>query len=515
MMPLTPQEQAELEELEMRELEEREAEERATMASAKPARPARMPEPDVPVSSPEATARGLADVLTFGTAKYTAPVIRGGLQAVLPKKASEYLGLDPYEVEKERYREREKIAQEYEPGSYLSGQALGLGGQILAAPFTGAVQGARLGVPAATRTLAGEAFTSGPGQMLTGALQSGAASDFDPAEALKGAGTAGSLYAVGKFGAQALQPKMERGAALMGAKATGADIQKPSREIERMPGGREAYGRDVLKQKIVTPGKTVPAIAEEAKKQREASGKKIGDIYERLDQIEGGEVPQDFMIRLLNRINDEVVAPLQSIAATQGTARRLNKQYLKDLKDMVAKGYNPSYQKLHKEVSNLGEAAYSDKGFDEPVKKQLRNVDRIMREELQTQASKTNAGADLIEQLREANRQFAVARQAQTTATDKTRRLQTNRQASLTDYLSGITGATTGGFLGGGVGTLVGTGAAMVFNKIVRERGPQVAASMLNAAQKLAKNDPELVGVYLNFLAGEQATKRLPGGKEQ
>jgi hypothetical protein len=93
--------------------------------------------------------------------------------------------------------------------------------------------------------------------------------------------------------------------------------------------------------------------------------------------------------------------------------------------------------------------------------------------------------------------------------------LQTNRQASLTDYLSGITGATTGGFLGGGVGTLVGTGAAMVFNKIVRERGPQVAASMLNAAQKLAKNDPELVGVYLNFLAGEQATKRLPGGKEQ
>jgi len=507
MMPLTPQEQAELEELEMRDLEEREAEERATMAPAKPARPARMPEPDVPVSSPEATMRGLADVLTFGTAKYAAPAIRGGLQYVLPKKASEYLGLDPYDVEKARYAEREKIAQEYEPGSYLGGQALGLGSQLLAAPFAGAATGAR--------ALAGQAFQSIPGQAGLGALQSGAASDFDPVEVLKGAGVAGGLQAFGKYGAQALQPKMERGAALMGAKATGADIQKPSREIERMPGGREAYGRDVLKQKIVTPGKTVPAIAEEAKKQREASGKKIGDIYERLDQIEGGEVPQDFMMRLLNRINEEVVAPLQSIAATQGTARRLNKQYLKDLKDMVAKGYNPSYQKLHKEVSNLGEAAYSDKGFDEPVKKQLRNVDRIMREELQTQASKTNAGADLIEQLREANRQFAVARQAQTTATDKTRRLQTNRQASLTDYLSGITGATTGGFLGGGVGTLVGTGAAMVFNKIVRERGPQVAASMLNAAQKMAKDDPELVGVYLNFLAGEQATKRLPGGKEQ
>ena len=98
-MPLTPQEQARYEELRMRDLEEREAEELATMAPAKPAGPARMPEPDVPVSWPEATARGLADVLTLGTAKYTAPAIRGGLEAILPKSASEALGLDPYEVE--------------------------------------------------------------------------------------------------------------------------------------------------------------------------------------------------------------------------------------------------------------------------------------------------------------------------------------------------------------------------------------------------------------------------------
>lgn len=147
--------------------------------------PARMPQPETPVSSPEAMARGLSDVLTFGTAKYVAPAIRGGLHAVLPKKASEFLSLDPYDVEKERYAEREKIAKEYEPGSYLGGQALGIGSQILAAPFTGAVQGARLGIPAATRALAGQAFESFPGQAALGGLQAGTESQLIRSKFLK------------------------------------------------------------------------------------------------------------------------------------------------------------------------------------------------------------------------------------------------------------------------------------------------------------------------------------------
>ena len=40
----------------------------AQQKAPKPSAP-RMQEPDTPVSSPEATARGLADVLTLGTAK--------------------------------------------------------------------------------------------------------------------------------------------------------------------------------------------------------------------------------------------------------------------------------------------------------------------------------------------------------------------------------------------------------------------------------------------------------------
>ena len=506
MMPLTPQEQAELEELEMRELEEREAEERATMAPAKPARPARMPEPDVPVSSPEATARGLADVLTFGTAKYIAPAIRGGLQTVLPKKASEYLGLDPYEVEKERYAEREKIAQEYEPGSYLGGQALGLGSQILAAPFAGAATGAR--------ALAGQAFQSPAGQALVGGVQAGAESGFDPLEILKGGGTGAALTKMGQKGAEYLQPKLESAAYERAAKATGADILKPSRRIERLPGGRQAYGKQVLEQGIVTAGKNVPEIAEEAAKQESKQGRIIGDIYARLDKIAGGAVPEGTMENILAKIYKDVIQPLRKTAATSDMADRVESAYAARLAQMIEEGYQPSFKGLHDEVRGLGQKAYTPSGIDKPFNEQMQKISKIVRGQLQKSAGELEGGEDLVKKLKAANQKYSFATEAAQTAQEKATRMATNRAISLTDTIIGSGLAGAGGATMG-VGGAIGGFAAGLLAKIARERGPQVAASMLNAAQKMAKNDPELVGVYLNFLAGEQATKRLPGGKEQ
>lgn len=486
------------------ELEEEEA--MAAQKVAKPAAAPKVQEADTPVSSPEAMARGLADVLTFGTAKYTAPAIRGGLHAVLPKKASEFLNLDPYDVEKERYAEREKIAKEYEPSSYMGGQALGLGSQIVAAPFAGAAQGAR--------AIAQRAFMTPAGQAGVGAVQAGAESGFDPVEVLKGAGTAGALTKLGGAGATALQPKLEAAAYERAAKATGADILKPSRRIERLPGGRQAYGKDVLKQGIVTAGKTVPEIAEEAAKQEDKYGKAIGKIYERLDKIQGGEVPEDFMGKLLNKLYTDVIAPLRKTAATQAMADRVEQAYVGKLAQMVEEGYKPSFTQLHDEMRGLGKLAYTPTGTDKPLNDQLQKVSRIMRSELQKQASQTDAGADLLDKLKTANRRYSVATEAAQTAQEKATRMATNRQISLSDYVAGSGGLAGGAMIGGAGGGVVGAAGVALLNKIARERGPQVAASMLNAAQQMAKNDPNKVGVYLNFLAGEQATKALGGNKE-
>ena len=478
----------------------------AQQKAPKPSAP-RMQEMDTPVSSPEATGRGLADVLTFGTAKYTAPAIRGGLEAVLPKGAAEYLNLKPYEVEKAKYQEREDIAKEYEPLSYMGGQGLGLGAQIVGAPFTAAAAG--------TRGLAGRAFEAPMGQAALGGFQAGAESEFDPLEVLKGAGTAGTLTKLGGMGATAIQPKLEQAAYERAAKATGADILKPSRQIERLPGGRQAYGRDVLKQGIVTAGKTVPEIAEAAGQQEDKYGKAIGSIYRRLDKIAGGEVPQDFMGKVLERLYKDVIAPLRKVPSKQTMADRVEQAYVGKLAQMVEKGYQPSFTTMHEDLRGLGTLAYTTSGVDKPLNQEIQKVSRIMRNEMQKQASQTELGADLLDKLKAANRKYSVATQAKQTATEKATRMATNRQISLTDTILGAGGLGLGGALGGGLGgAVLSAGATALLSKITRERGPQVAASMLDAAQKMAKNDPNKVGVYLNFLAGEQATKAL-GGKEK
>lgn len=504
-MPLSPEEQRELDQL---ELEEREAEERASSASAQqtPQMPTKLPQLETPVSSPEAMARGLADVLTFGTAKYAAPAIRGGLQAILPKKASEFLNLDPYEVEKQRYMEREKVAKEYEPGSYYGGQALGLGSQLVAAPFAGAATGAR--------AVAQSAFQSPAGQAIVGGIQAGAESNFDPLEILKGAGTGAALTKLGQAGAEYMQPKLESAAYERAAKATGADVLKPSRRIERLPGGREAYGKQMLEQGIVTAGRNVPEIAEAAAAQESKQGRIIGDIYAKLDKIAGGKVPEGTMETILAKIYKDVIEPLRKTAATSDMADRVESAYAARLAQMIEEGYQPSFKGLHDEVRGLGQKAYTPSGIDKPFNEQMQKISKIVRGQLQKSASELEGGDDLVRKLKAANQKYSFATEAAQTAQEKATRMATNRGISLTDYIAGAGLAGAGGATMGVGGAIAGASLALV-NKIARERGPQVAASMLNAAQKMAKNDPELVGVYLNFLAGEQATKALPGGKEQ
>ena len=415
------------------------------------------------------------------------------------------LNLKPYEVEKAKHQEREDIAKEYEPASYLGGQALGFGLQLLAAPFAGAAQGAR--------GLAQSAFMTPAGQASVGAIQAGAESGFDPLEVLKGAGTAGALTKLGGMGATASQPKFESAAYERAAKATGADILKPSRRIERLPGGRQAYGKQMLEQGIVTAGKNVPQIAEKAVQQEAKQGKIIGDIYAKIDKIADGKVPEGTMENILAKIYKDVIQPLRKTASTADMADRVESAYVSRLANMIEEGYQPSFKGLHDELRGIGEKAYTPTGTDKPLNEQMQKISKIVRGQLQKSANELEGGESLVKKLKAANQKYSFATEAAQTAQEKATRMATNRGISLTDYITGVGLAGAGGATMG-VGGVIGGASLALVNKIARERGPQVAASMLNAAQKLAKNDPELVGVYLNFLAGEQATKRLPGGKE-
>jgi hypothetical protein len=200
------------------------------------------------------------------------------------------------------------------------------------------------------------------------------------------------------------------------------------------------------------------------------------------------------------------------VTATRGTARRLNNAFLNDLRNRVRAGDRFSYSQLHREQSRLADAAYSQGAYDNPVKRELRNVERIMRNQLQNQASRTSAGSELIENLRNTNRRYAVATEAADTAEDKVRRMAKNRGFSLSDYVIGAGGMAAGAQ--SDIGALLGAGTAMAVNKYLREFGPQQTAALLNMAQRMARDNPNQVGAYVNFLLGEKGRK-LFGGNEK
>ena len=492
----------------------------AQQKAPKPSAPRRQ-EPDTPVSSPEATTRGLADVLTFGTAKYTAPFIRGAAQAILPKGASEYLNLKPYEVEKAKYQEREDIAKEYEPLSYMGGQGLGMASQFVGGiPLRGAASllgAGRFAAPeaiSAGRATATRAFEAPVGQAALGGVQAGANADFDPLEVLKGAGLAGTLTKLGSVGATASQPKLESAAYDRAAKATGADVLTSSRRIERLPGGRQAYGKQMLEQGIVTAGKNVPKIAEKAVQQEAKQGKIIGDIYAKLDKIAEGKVPEGTMENILAKIYKDVIQPLRKRASTADMADRVESSYVSRLAGMVENGYQPSFKGLHDEMRGIGDKAYTTTGTDKPLNEQMQKISKIVRGQLQKSASELEGGQNLVKKLKAANQKYSFATEAAQTAQEKAIRMATNRGISLTDYITGAGLAGAGGATMG-VGGAVGGFSIALLHKVARERGPQVAASMLDAAQKMAKNDPNKVGVYLNFLVGTPASKYFFGGNEE
>ena len=216
------------------------------------------------------------------------------------------------------------------------------------------------------------------------------------------------------------------------------------------------------------------------------------------------------MEKMIAKIQKEVIQPLRKTAARSDMADRLESAYVNRLAQMVDEGYQPSFQGLHDEVRGLADKAYTPSGIDKPFNEQLQKIQKIMRGEMQKEASKLKGGEDLVDLLKQANRKYSVATEAAKTASEKATRMATNRGISLTDYITGAGLAGAGGATMG-VGGAIGGAALALLNKVARERGPQVAASALNAAQKFAKGDPEKVGVFLNFLLSDQFT----GGNEQ
>lgn len=451
----------------------------------------------------ESAARGFANASTFGFADE----IGGAGQALL--KAFQKGSLDDlkkdYVSERDRYRKEDDAA--YQNNKLLYGA-----GAI--APTV-----ATLGAAAPAMTV-GRAAVQGAG--LGGLASAGGGTDAEgQADLTKGeygqlAKQVGTGAALGGAIGAGLQKasnalldspeSLKRFASQRAAKAAGGDSAKATRVTERLPGGTQDFGKDLLESGIVSAGKNRQQILEKATEVERQSGQKIGDILSSFDDFaKSKNYTPNTLSRVLERSQQEILNPLQESPATQELGDRLISKYLGKLKEFVEKnekqGKSLSFKDLAKERRLLDKTAFTETGLDKPLNDKLQAIRRIFNEEILKDAAQV-APQEALDDLARQNRLFSVATTAKKLTKEQLERGQKNRSVSLTDYITGGTAGAAGAAAAGPAGLILApVGAAL--NKVGRERGNQILAG---GAQKASDTlgqliqDPATLRRYLDTL---------------
>lgn len=440
----------------------------------------------------EAGARGLANAATLGFSDELSGAAQAAKGAF--KKGSLSDLKSDYTKGRDEYREREDAA--WDDGGlgrkilYGAGAAVptlaSLGASL---PAQGVKQAAILGAKYGAAGAAG----GGTGQGQTD-LTKGEYGQYAKDLALGGAlgGVIGGGLQKGIETLPKIPGALESFARSRATKAAGGDSAKAGRLVDRMPGGKEAFGKDLLESGIVSGGKSRQQMLDKAREIEESSGKNIGDILGQFDSLAGKKgYKSDALKRILERSKAEVLDPLNESPATQELADRVNNKYLGRLeeyvkaKDMGPRSPNDSslgFKGLQNERRLLDKTAFNETGLDKPLNDKLQAVRRIFNEELLKDAEKV-APKELLDDYARQNRLFGVSTTAKKLTEEQLARQAKNRSISLTDYISGGASGAAGAAAAGPVG-LVMAPAAIGLNKLARERGNQMLAG---GADKLAK----------------------------
>jgi hypothetical protein len=302
-----------------------------------------------------------------------------------------------------------------------------------------------------------------------------------------------------------MAPKLESIANSRAVKSVQPTIsQKFARNVDRLPGGEQALGRDALKEGLIKSGNSVDDIAEKAIDLKQRAGKKISNILDQLDQTsEGLQAGQASLQNILSRVDQEVMAPLASTMAKKDVAAKVENAFVKHLREAAQSGENIGFQALHAERASLDDLAYTPTGIDKILHKELQKIRRIFEDEIFKGADRVvqKGGPALKNDYVQAKRAYQVGATIADGAREKSQKFRANRSISLTDYITGggiggtagtAAGAMLAGPGGATVGGMLGAGTGALGNKWAREMGnPYIANIAQEFAQKF-KGDPNM-----------------------
>lgn len=463
----------------------------------------------------EAGARGIAAAGTAGFADEVAgagdAVKRFGQKALQGDLASGQDLLGAYERGRDRYRDVDEAAYQNNKLAYGVGAVLPT---LATLPAT-----AGLGVANAIKT---GAIQGGLGSLGGGTGQNQTdITDGDIGKLAKetamGAAFGGGIGGVAAKYAPKLADWLKGKSSERATKAIADDAMKAQRKISNLPGGAEAFGKDVQDLGIVKGIQGTKGILGNARSVESKAGKEIDSIYQKLDNANNEFInPKEFTLSTLQKSldkMDEYVTGLETRSGTRTMSKPL-RNYIdetrRDVEKIASSGDKFTFKDLNQYKRDLDKLAFPDSGINNQVKENLQDMRRMLRDTMVEDASdlaKTVGQPKLIDDLQKANRSYSVATTAKKALEEKAKREAKNRSISLTDYITGGALGVAGATAMGPEGAALGIGAAGA-NKLGRMYGNQALAAGSSKLAQALQNNPALIN-YLASKMGVSAEELL------
>ncbi len=299
--------------------------------------------------------------------------------------------------------------------------------------------------------------------------------------ALLGGAAGGLLATTGELGREVLgraQAPLESAAGEQAFRALNPE-RRFVKLAEKIDGGAEGVGRELLDQGLLEAGDKITDLAPKVAAARAAAGEKLGSMLGELDAMGPEFAPNP--ANVIDRVRREVIEPLAKLPGYKSEVGAVA-DYLEDFAAKTQEGL--TFTGLRDIRSALDDKIFrgSNALNPSPVMKELQKMRAIVEDELTEYGDKAAASIgkdfrDRYESQKLSYRRLAVADQA---AENATAALTANRIISPSDYLAGIAGFAGGGLHGGLAGLAMGA-----VHHVVRERGNSTAALILDKVSAL------------------------------
>ena len=394
----------------------------------------------------------------------------------------------------------------------------GLAKKALAKGAGAATEGALLGV---AQELDEHEITGNPevnGEKVLAAMGHGA---------LLGLATGAGLTAAGEIGSRVLgkvAPSLGKMAETEAFRSINAR-KAFTNEADKIPGGVEGVGREMLEKGTIGFGDTVETIAPKVAKAKEEAGAKIGAILDAADEA-GYEGPRVNDVRA--RIQKDVLPELEKLEGTNAGAIGKVKTLLADLDNFAG---IPKEEEIHSiaDANRYAEAMQNARltfrqaqefrsRLDDTIRwatnplapvneatEAMKKIRGVLETELEESGERAanKLGGTFKDEYRAAKLSYRRLTVADKAAQDAVSRSEANRRISLTDYLGGDIAshalhAIGGGVVGGAAGVEEGGGSTestlggfaagaigALAHHAIRTRGNAAAAVLLDKLASL------------------------------